>query len=169
VFWAVHVMPVPSQSATEVHSTQVPETHLGVEPLQTLQVEPQALALDCVLTHEPPQRSSPGGQSVAQPMTPSVRHSYMQLIVVPVLQVPVPSQVLAEVNVEFVHEAGAPHGVPPPGKTQLLRFAAVPSQTPAQAPLPPQGVRGVVTGTQAPTFPGAPQDSHWPLHAESQQ
>jgi hypothetical protein len=46
----------------------------------------------------------------------------------------------------------------------------VPLQTPPHdVPVPAQGVLGVVTGTQMPGLAGLTHDSHWPLHAMSQQ
>jgi hypothetical protein len=52
----------------------------------------------------------------------------MQLIWLPGVQLPAPLQVAAVVSVPFVHEAPPPQFVVLPGKTQLFRFSAVPSQ-----------------------------------------
>jgi len=43
-----------------------------------------------------------------------------------------------------------------------------PLHVPPQVPLPLQGVRGVVTGTQVPLFDALRQDSHCPLHVALQ-
>jgi hypothetical protein len=93
----------------------------------------------------------------------------MQLIWLPGVQLPAPLQVAADVSVPLVHEAAPPQLVAPPGKTQLFRFTAVPSQEPAQAPVPAQLVRGVVTGRQVPRLPATLQDSHCPSQAVLQQ
>jgi len=55
-----------------------------------------------------------------------------------------------------------------PGKTQDLRFAAVPSQRPAHVPLPAQAVRATVVGEQVPFAFDVLQASHWPVQSESQ-
>jgi hypothetical protein len=93
----------------------------------------------------------------------------MHVIMALEVQLPAPLQVAAVVRVSATHEAAAPQPVDAPAKTQALRFWVVPSQYPAQAPLPPQLVRGAVTGKHVPRLPATLHDSHCPSHEVSQQ
>jgi hypothetical protein len=79
---------------------------------------------------------------------------------VPALQPPEALHVDAVVRELAVQDAAAPQLVALPGKTQAFRFCVVPSHLPAQAPLPVQGVLGVVDGRQLPRVPATLHDSH---------
>jgi len=79
------------------------------------------------------------------------------------VQAPAPLQSAAVVAVLPVHDAAAPHDVVVPGNTQLMRL--VPSQWPAQVPVPAQGVFGVVVATHVPRLLVVTHDSHCPLQA----
>jgi hypothetical protein len=78
-------------------------------------------------------------------------------------QVPLPLQLAADRAVVEFWQVAAAHAVELPGKVQA---ELVPLHEPAQTPVPPQGVLGVVTLLQVPGV--AEHDWHWPVHGPSQ-
>jgi hypothetical protein len=74
------------------------------------------------------------------------------------------------VAVSSAHAAGA-HSVVASGNRQAASF--LPSQAPAHAPAPPQGLRlptgAPCTGVHVPSWPPRLQAAHWPAHAALQQ
>jgi hypothetical protein len=117
----------------------------------------------------PPQSAVPAAQLLAHPIVPSVRQPYMHDIIVDAVHAPEPLHRAPVVATPFVQLAAAPHDVVVEGNTQAARWAALPSQIPAQAPVPPHGVRGVVTGVHVPLAEAVEHDSHWPAQAALQQ
>lgn len=149
-------LPVPLHASPFGLPTQVPFEQVGVFPLHPPQ---QAEVAMHPLLHA----FCPVGQFDAQAVP---LHPNIQVIIVEAVQAPAPLQTAAEVAVPLVHDAAAPHEVVVPGNTQLVRF--VPSQWPAQVPVPAHGVRGVVVATHVPRLVVVTQDSHCPLHAALQ-
>jgi hypothetical protein len=129
----------------------------GVLPLQP----PQQAALSM---HSLLHGFCPDGQLDAQT---APLHPIVHVIMVGCVHVPAPLQTAAVDATPPVQDAAAPHATVVPGNTQLVRL--VPSHFPAQAPVPPQGVRGVVTAVQVPRLVELAQDSHWPSQATLQQ
>ena len=151
--------PLPVHVSPLLLPTQVPLEQMGVFPLHPPQ--------HCAFAIQPAlQGFCPLGQFEAQLALPAWQPS-AQVIAVGAEQEPLPLQSAAVVAVPVVHEAAAPHDVALVGNTQAAR--AVPSQRPAQAPVPPHGARGVVTATQVPRLAGLMHDSHCPLHSALQQ
>jgi len=151
--------PVPVQVSPFGFPTQVPFEQTGVLPAQPPQQA--ALAMQALL-----HGFCPEGQVDAQTVPP-LWQPKAHVIEVGAVQAPLPLHNAAVVAIPPVQEAAAPHEVALVGNTQAVRL--VPSHWPAQAPVPPQGERGVVTATQVPRLAVLTQDSHCPLQATLQQ
>ena len=166
--WLVeHVEPTTGQSVAMLHSPQSPPTHLGVRPEHNLHEAPQCAGWLRSTQVDPPQRSKPVAQLLAQPV-PSLRQPNMQDIVVEAVQDPPPLQSAAVVAMPLLQPAAAPQDVLLGGKTQVLRLATLPSHLPAQTPVPAHGERGAVVGVHAPLALAVEHDSHWPVQASLQ-
>ena len=162
----VQAAPAVGQSVRVRHWTHALFTQYAVLPWQVWQEAPQCAAVDVVSTHAPSHRFCPVAQLVAHMGIPSARQPNVQAVEVGIEQAPEPLHVAAGVAWLLVQVAAA-HVVLLPGNTQAVRL--VPLHAPAHAPVPPHGVRCVVTAVHVPRLLAFEHDSHCPVHAALQQ